>query len=230
MTSRVLHIAIDGPVGAGKSDISSALAKNFGITYVYTGAMYRAVAYTCIRDNIDPHDEEKVLALLSHSSIILEPPNGKSTYPVKVVLNGSDVTDVLFTPTVDSATPIVSSIPGVRHAMVRLQKAQAEGKSVVMEGRDIGLRVLPDAQLKVYLVATVEERARRRHIQMRSKGVNKSYQEVLEDTKLRDRQDMTRSTDPLQKLPDAWELDTTRMTQEEVVARIKEELIKRKLL
>jgi len=230
MTSPVLHIAIDGPVGAGKSDISSYLAKNLGITYVYTGAMYRTVAYACITSTIDPHDKEKVLALLSDLAILLGPPDVNSSHPVKIILNTVDVTDELFTPAVDSITPIVSSIPEVRREMVKLQQAQAKGKSVVMEGRDIGLRVLPDAQLKIYLTATVEERAKRRHLQMKSKGISKSYQEVLKDIKERDILDTTRTVDPLQKLPSAWELDTTGMTQEEVVSRIKEELVRRNLL
>lgn len=230
MTPSVLHIAIDGPVGAGKSAISSSLAKQLGITYLYTGAMYRAVAYACITNNVDSHHKEKVLELLFSLVIHLEPPDVNSSHPVKVILNAVDVTDELFFPAVDLITPIVSSIPEVRREMVNLQQAQAKGKSVVMEGRDIGLRVLPDAQLKIYLTATVEERANRRYLQMKNKGINKSYQEVLKDSKERDIQDTTRLADPLQKLPDAWELDTTGMTQEEVVSRIKEELIKRNLL
>ncbi len=230
MTSSVLHVAIDGPVGAGKSDISSSLAKNLGITYVYTGVMYRAVAYASMTNNVDPHDKEKILALLSGLAIRLEPPDINSTHPVKVILNSSDVTDELFTPAVDLITPIVSSIAEVRREMVKLQQAQAKGKSVVMEGRDIGLRVLPDAQLKIYLTAAVEERAKRRHLQMKRKGINKAYQEVLQDTKKRDIRDTTRTVDPLQKLPDAWELDTTGMTRDGVVACIKEELVRRNLL
>ena len=225
-----LHIAIDGPVGAGKSDISSSLANNLGITYVYTGAMYRAVAYACITNNVDPHDKKKVLALLSGLAIRFEPPGIHSNHPVKVMLNAVDVTDELFTPAADSITPIVSSISEVRHEMVKLQQTQAEGKSVVMEGRDIGLRVLPDAQLKIYLTATVEERAKRRHLQMKSKGIDKSYQEVLQDTNDRDVLDMTRTADPLQKLTDAWELDTTHLSQDQVVAAIKQELSNRGLL
>lgn len=230
MTSHVLHIAIDGPVGSGKSAISSSLAKQLGITYLYTGAMYRAVAYACITHNVDSSDKKKVLGLLFQTTIRLEPPNKESRYPVKVLLNGIDITDELFTPAVDAVTPMVSSLPAVRKEMVNLQQMLARGKSVVMEGRDIGLRVLPNAQLKIYLTATLEERAYRRWLQFKEKGIQKSRAEVLEDTKLRDNQDTTRLTDPLQKLSDAWELDTTGMTQEEVVGRIKEELIKRKLL
>lgn len=230
MTLHELHIAIDGPVGSGKSAISSSLAKQLGITYLYTGAMYRAVAYACITHNVDPSDKKKVLGLLSQTTIRLSPPNKESRYPVKVLLNGIDITDELFTPAVDAVTPMVSSLPAVRKEMVNLQQMLARGKSVVMEGRDIGLRVLPNAQLKIYLTATLEERANRRWLQFKEKGIQKSRAEVLEDTKLRDNQDTTRLTDPLQKLPDAWELDTTEMTQEEVVGRIKEELIKRKLL
>ncbi len=230
MTSPVLHIAIDGPVGSGKSAISSSLAKQIGITYLYTGAMYRAVAYACIASRVNPRDKNNVLELFSKTTIQLDLPSKKSNFPVKVILDNEDVTGKLFTPSVDEVTPIVSSLSEVRKEMVKLQRVLAQGKSVVMEGRDIGLRVLPQAQLKIYLTASLDERANRRWLQFKEKGIEKSREEVLKDTKLRDFQDTTRSTDPLQKLPDAWELDTTGMTQEEVVGRIKEELTKRKLL
>jgi len=192
--------------------------------------MYRAVAYACITNNVDPHDKKKVLALLSGLAIRFEPPGIHSNHPVKVMLNAVDVTDELFTPAADSITPIVSSISEVRHEMVKLQQTQAEGKSVVMEGRDIGLRVLPDAQLKIYLIASLEVRSKRRFKQFQKKGIQKTLEEVIEDTKQRDLQDTMRAVDPLKKLPDAWELDTTHLSQDQVIAAIKQELSNRGLL
>lgn len=230
MTSPLLHIAIDGPVGAGKSDVSSRLATVLGLTYLYTGAMYRALAWACLTQSIPLKDESRIISTLDHTIIDLLPQVRESKYPVKVLVDSRDVTSELFTPIIDTAVPVVSKINLVRKEMVSRQKQMAEGRGVVMEGRDIGLRVLPAARLKIYLTATLEERANRRWLQFKEKGIEKSRAEVLEDTKLRDFQDTTRPTDPLQKLPDAWELDTTGMSQEEVVGRIKEELIKRKLL
>lgn len=225
-----LHIAIDGPVGAGKSDISSRLASVLGLTYLYTGAMYRALAWACIAQSVPLDDESRVVSMLRNTTIDLLPQEKERKYPVKVFVNNTEVTRKLFTPTIDAAVPIVSKIQLVRKEMVRRQKQMAEGRGVVMEGRDIGLRVLPNAQLKIYLTASLEERAKRRWEQTKEKGKDKLLSEVLDETQSRDNEDMTRSVDPLQKLPDAWELDTTGMTQEEVVARIKEELVRRNLL
>lgn len=225
-----LHIAIDGPVGAGKSDISSRLALELGLTYLYTGAMYRALAWVCLTRSISLHDESRVISTLQHTIIDLLPQDRESRYPVKVFVDSRDVTRELFTPTIDTAVPIVSKINLVRKEMVRRQKQMADGRGVVMEGRDIGSRVLPKAQLKIYLTASLEERAKRRWEQIKEKRKDKLLSDVLDETQKRDYEDMTRSVDPLQKIPDAWELDTTGMTQEKVVARIKEELKKRKLL
>lgn len=225
-----LQIAIDGPVASGKGDIAGRLAKEFHLTYIYTGAMYRMLALACIEHGVPTKDVRLVYALLQKISMFLEPPTSLSKHPFVAMLGGVDVTEQIFKQDVATGSSDVGSIPSVRQWMVARQQEMARGKSVVMEGRDIGIRVLPKAQLKIYLTATLEERANRRWLQFKEKGIQKSRGEVLEDTKLRDNQDTTRLTDPLQKLPDAWELDTTGMTQEEVVGRIKEELIKRKLL
>lgn len=225
-----LHIAIDGPVASGKGDIAGRLAKELQLTYIYTGAMYRMLALACIEKGVSTKDAEAVTAVLRELSMTLLPPTEKSAHPFVAMLGGSDVTDRIFQQDVAIGSSDVGTIPAVRQWMVARQQDMAQGKSVVMEGRDIGLRVLPEAQLKVYLTATLEERARRRWLQFKEKGIDKTSEEVLADTKLRDHQDMTRPTDPLQKLASAWELDTTGMTQEQVVSRIKEELKRRDLL
>ena len=225
-----LQIAIDGPVASGKGDIAGRLAKEFHLTYIYTGAMYRMLALACIEERVSAKDAEAVYKVLQKLSMSLLPPTTSSSHPFIAMLNGINVTERIFKQDVATGSSDVGTIPKVRKWMVVHQQEIAKGKTVVMEGRDIGLRVLPNAQLKIYLTATLDERTNRRWLQFKEKGIEKSREEVLKDTKLRDFQDTTRSTDPLQKLPDAWELDTTGMSQEEVVVRIKEELIKRNLL
>lgn len=225
-----VQIAIDGPVGSGKTDISVKLAKALGFVFIYTGAMYRALALLCLQSGVDTKDAAAVIALLSTHTIDLEPPLADSKKPYRVMLDGKDVTELLFTPDCDRGSSDVGVIPEVRKFMVRRQQELAQGKSVIMEGRDIGLRVLPLANLKIYLTADPEERAKRRHEQYMQKGTVKTLEEMIEDTKFRDSQDMSRVTDPLQKLPDAWELDTTHMSQDDVIRAIIVELEKRSLI
>lgn len=225
-----LRIAIDGPVGAGKSDISARLAKELGLVYLYTGAMYRVLALACYQENVAYKDVNRVLPLLSRYVIELAQPSESSQRPYMVLLNGEDVTELLFTPEIDKGASDVSTLLPVRRFMVKRQQEMAEGKRVVMDGRDIGLRVLPNAELKIYFTASLEERAKRRQLQYQQQGHPMTFEEVLADTQQRDLQDTTRSVDPLQKLPDAWGLDTTGKNQEEVVAAIKQELSRRGLL
>ncbi|MCL4359899.1 (d)CMP kinase [Patescibacteria group bacterium] len=225
-----LQIAIDGPVAAGKGDISARLAREIGLVYIYTGAMYRALALACITRSVPRKEADRVLAVLGDTDIDLVEPDKDSAFPYKVLLGGTDVTDRISDPDVSMGASDVSTIPEVRQEMVKRQQEIARGKRVVMEGRDIGLRVLPDARLKIYLTASLEERVKRRQLQWQAKGITKPFDEVYEETKDRDAQDMGRSTDPLQKLPDAWLLDSTGMTQEQVVNAVKTELHKRQLL
>lgn len=225
-----LQIAIDGPVAAGKGDIAARLAKEFHLVYINTGAMYRALAYACIKRKVDTKDYQKVIDVLKQVTITLEEPEKNSNKTFCVQLNGKDITEEIYTPEVMMGSSDVATIPEVRKIMVELQQKMVVGKRVVMEGRDIGLRVLPQAQLKIFLTASPEERARRRQIQWQEKGINKSYTESLKDTKLRDLQDTTRTIDPLQKIAGAWELDTTQKTQDQVVLSIKQELVRRGLL
>lgn len=230
MTTSPLQIAIDGPVASGKGEIAGRLARSLGALYIYTGAMYRALALACLKAAVPTKDEAKVVGLLSRLSIDMTTPGEGSQFPYKVLLDGQDVTREIQSQVAAQGASDVGTIPSVRQWMVVRQRAMAQGKAVVMEGRDIAIRVLPDAQLKIYLTASLEERARRRFRQWQKQGLTKTFEETIEDTKIRDRQDMSRETDPLQKLPDAWELDTTDMNPEEVVAAIREELERRNLL
>ncbi|MBI3576430.1 (d)CMP kinase [Candidatus Gottesmanbacteria bacterium] len=229
--ARPLQIAIDGPVAAGKGDIAVRLAKELGLVYIYTGAMYRALGLACKKASVDTKNQTEVLSLLESTAIDLVDPDPQSSRAYKVLLNNADVTEELFTPEISMAASDVATVAAVRGSMVKRQQEMAEGKRVVMEGRDIGLRVLPNANLKIYLTAGLEERAKRRQEQLkREKGLERLFKDVLQDTKERDIQDTSRGADPLQKLPAAWELDTTNMTQDQVVAAIKKELKHRNLL
>jgi len=225
-----LQIAIDGPVGSGKSDISGRLAKILDLTYLNTGAMYRALAWICAKEGMAFKDSSRVLPLLSKYSIDLRPPAKDGSHGFAVWVGDTDVTDKIFTPAMSQGASDVSTIPEVRTFMVARQQELAKGKNVVMEGRDIGLRVLPNAQFKIYLTASLEERARRRWEQYKTKDPTKTLAQEIADTKIRDMQDTNRTADPLQKLPDAWELDTTGMTQDAVVSAIIAELRRRKLI
>lgn len=225
-----LQIAIDGPVAAGKGDIAARLAKKLHLLYIYTGAMYRMLALACIQEGVSLKDEQAVFAVLTKSHIELVRPEKGSKETFFAHLNGKNVTDRIMEPDVASGASDVGVFPSVRSEMVARQQKIADDKPVVMEGRDIGLRVLPNAQLKVFLTASLEERAKRRFDQWKQKGIDVAMEEVIEETKSRDAQDSGRMTDPLQKLPDSWELDSTKMQQEEVVDAIIQELTKRNLL
>ena len=225
-----LQIAIDGPVASGKGDIASRLAGKLQLLYIYTGAMYRALALACIQQGVSCKDEKQVMSILRNISIEIVAPESDSEYPYAILLNHKDVTERISKQDTAQGASDVGILPGVRRLMVARQKEMALGKRVVMEGRDIGLRVLPAARMKIFLTASVSERARRRFLQWQQKGIKKTLKETLTDTKIRDLQDTTREIDPLQKLSGAWELDTTHLTQDEVVGKICEELKKRALL
>lgn len=223
MNDSPLSIAIDGPVASGKGDIAIRLAKKFNLLYIYTGAMYRALALACIGDGVVFSDESGVLQVLKSHHISIDSSG-------HILLDDVDVSERITHQDAAQGASDVGIFASVRSWMVIEQQMIAEGRRVVMEGRDIALRVLPNADLKIFLTATVEERAKRRFAQWVTKGISKTYEETLEDTKKRDIQDETRKTDPLQKVPDAWALDCTGMTQDEVVDTIASELKKRNLV
>lgn len=212
-------VAIDGPAGAGKSTVAKLVAKRLGYLYVDTGAMYRAVALKALRLGLDIHDEAKMSHLAQATEIVLRQQSDGS---VQVLLDGEDVTEAIRTPEVSEASSVVSAHLGVREALTAKQKSLAERGGVVMEGRDVQTVVAPDAEVKIFLTASLEERARRRWLELRQRGVDIPYEQVLQDLRERDERDSNRSIAPLRKAPDAVEIDTTDMTINEVVDKIVE--------
>jgi cytidylate kinase len=230
MTGDLLTIAIDGPVASGKGLVAGKLAQKLDILYIYTGAMYRALALACVRAGVSLASEEAVVQVLREIAIDMQPAKEGSVFPYTIMLNDEDVTEAIQEQAIAQGASDVGVFAQVRQWMVERQKQMAQGRSVVMEGRDIALRVLPDADIKIYLTASLQERAKRRFMQWQEKGLAKTLDETIADTKIRDMQDTTRSVDPLQKVSDAWELDTTAMTPDQVVDRIIQELRARELL
>ena len=216
MNEHPITIAIDGPVGAGKSCIAALVAKRLGILYLDTGAMYRAVGLYMLRNGVDPHDEINVAkrAPLVHVDVRYE--DGEQ----RVLLGGEDVSEAIRNNEVSMAASAVSAVAVVRHLMVSRQQEIARARSLVMDGRDIGTCVLPEATLKVYLTADAEERARRRCQQLAQKGVDVPLEQVLSELKARDHADMTRVVSPLRQADDAVLIDSTSLTVEQVVDRI----------
>lgn len=205
MPAKTINIAIDGPAGAGKSTIAKAAAKALGFIYVDTGALYRAVAYFMISHRIDVNKEDKVASYLCDVVPELKYIDGVQ----HVFLNGEDVSDKIRTPEVSMGASAVSAIPRVRDFLFDLQKKIAAENNVVMDGRDIGTVVLPNADVKIYLTASAEERARRRHKELTEKGEAVSFEEVLADVNKRDYNDTHREVAPLKQAEDAILCDTT---------------------
>lgn len=212
-------VAIDGPAGAGKSTVAKLVAKRLGYLYVDTGAMYRAVALKALRLGMDIRDKVAMSHLAQMTDIVLQPqPDGG----VRVFLDGEDVSEAIRTPEVSEAASVISAYQGVREALTAKQKLLAERGGVVMEGRDVQTVVAPDAEVKIFLTASLQERAKRRWLELRERGVDIPYEQVLRDLEERDERDRNRSIAPLRKAPDAVEIDTTDMTVEQVVDKIVE--------
>ena len=212
-------IAIDGPAGSGKSSVAKVLAGRLGFYYLDTGAMYRALAYRALSTNVSPADEPAVAAIASGDSIEFGHVKGEPL-PSRVFIGGEDVTDAIRTPEVDDAVSPVARLPLVRSAMVAQQRHLAKGANIVVEGRDIGTVVFPEAQLKVYLTASPEERARRRAAQLAASGITADEKGVHDAILRRDEIDTTRTHSPLAAAADAVLIDTTGQTLDEVVERI----------
>lgn len=208
----MLRIAIDGPGGAGKSTIAKLVGDKLGLEYIDTGAMYRAVGLKLNREGIKPDDLISISNVLEETTIDFV--NGK------IILDGDDVSDIIRTQEISKFASIYSQIPEVRSKLVDIQRRIAAGKSVIMDGRDIGTNVLTDAELKVFLTADSMVRARRRYEELRSKGVNANLDDIHEEIKERDYQDMNRKLNPLVQAEDAIRLDTSDMTIDEVVNTI----------
>lgn len=208
----MIRIAIDGPGGAGKSTIAKLVGDKLGLEYIDTGAMYRAVGLKLNRKGIKPDDLISISNVLEETTIDFV--NGK------IILDGDDVSDIIRTQEISKFASIYSQIPEVRSKLVDIQRRIAAGKSVIMDGRDIGTNVLTDAELKVFLTADSMVRARRRYEELRSKGVNANLDDIHEEIKDRDYQDMNRKLNPLVQAEDAIRLDTSDMTIDEVVNTI----------
>lgn len=201
----MIAVAIDGPAGAGKSTIACRAAKELGFVYVDTGALYRAVGLFILHAGISPSDRDAVCGVLSQITVSIRYQSGEQ----RVILCGDDVTDELRSPGVSMAASAVSAFPAVRQYLLSLQRELALQSDVVMDGRDIGTVVLPDAQVKIFLTASPEDRARRRYEEMLSAGKPAVYEEVLKDLKQRDYNDTHRSVAPLVPAKNAVLVDTT---------------------
>lgn len=209
-------IAIDGPVGAGKSTVARALARRLGFRYISTGAMYRSVAWAAVRRGIALSDEAAVAGVARDLNIEFLPDVGGE----RVLVDGVDATEAISRPEMSEASSIVSTYPGVREAMVALQRRMGAAGDIVMEGRDIGTVVFPDAEAKVYLDASLDERTRRRLRDLRGRGEAASYAEVRRALEERDHRDSTRAHSPLRVAPGAIVVDSTGMEVGEVVDEI----------
>lgn len=211
-----MNIAIDGPAGAGKSTIAKRLAKKLGFIYVDTGAMYRAMAYYFLQHNIDAKDEKAIAAACPDVDVTITYENGEQ----QVLLNGENVNGVIRNEEVGNMASSTSVYPVVRKKLVELQRQLAKSADVIMDGRDIGTCVLPDAQVKIYLTASSATRAKRRYDELTEKGVSCDLAEIEKDIIDRDYRDMHRETSPLRQTEDAVLVDSSEMNIDEVVDAI----------
>ncbi len=209
-------IAVDGPAGSGKSSVSLALARKLGYLFVDTGAFYRAITWLALQRHIDPHDKPQVAALARQAHLDMHP-RLDADPPYTFLVDGQDITAQLHTPEVDAYVSVVAANSDVRAAILDAQRQLARRGRVIMAGRDIGSVVLPDADLKIYIDADLDERARRRYRQRRAEGKPADMDAIRENLRARDRQDSSREVAPLVRLPDAVYLDTSRMNLEEAV-------------
>lgn len=207
-----LVIAVDGPAGAGKSTIAKIIAKNLNINYIDTGAMYRAITYKCLKNNIDINKEEEISKLAKNTEIDFKDNN--------IYLDGKILTDEIRTMQVSNNVSNVAKIKDVRHLMVDVQRKIGKRSSVILDGRDIGSYVFPDADYKFFLIATPEERGQRRFIELSKKGYETTLEEIIQDIIKRDKIDSNREFAPLVKAEDAIEIDTTGKTIDEVVETV----------
>ncbi len=216
------QIAIDGPVAAGKGTASRLVADKLNFLYVDTGAMYRVAALLGLRHNIDLSDDQALLPLVKKADIKLHNPTEqeKDGRLTTVLLDGKDISWTIRTEDVSQGSSQVATHPRIRQALVKKQQKIAEQQNVVMEGRDITYRVLPNADLKIFMTANQIVRAKRRHFELLTKGVDISFEEVYEDLKQRDKRDMSRSIDPLKQIPEAYVIDTSDLTINDVVKSI----------
>jgi len=210
------NIAIDGPASAGKSTVARLVAKSLGFVYIDTGAMYRAVTWKALEEGLGPEQAEDLVRLASQLKIELYP----GEHGQQVLLNGKDITGEIRSQAVSNAVSSISAIPDIRKLLVQKQKEMAKHKGVVMDGRDIGTHVLPDAELKIFMTASVKERAARRYLELKAKNEPVTLAQIEAEIAERDRLDEQREASPLVKADDAILLDTTGLSIDQVVERI----------
>ena len=216
MNTHKIAVAVDGPAGAGKSSISKIVAKKLGYLYIDTGAMYRSVTWAVLHNHIDVNNQKAVEALLPELDLTME----ASDDSCKVFIAGQDVTDFIRTPQVNNAVSIVASYKGVRQYLVERQRLMAEAGGVILDGRDIGSVVLPDAELKIYLTASVEARAMRRYLEVKGTSNEQPLEDIKESVMQRDDMDKNRKESPLIQVEDAVLVDSSEMTFDETVEHI----------
>lgn len=216
MNTHKIAVAVDGPAGAGKSSISKIVAKKLGYLYIDTGAMYRSVTWAVLHNHIDVNNQKAVEALLPELDLTME----ASDDSCKVFIAGQDVTDFIRTPQVNNAVSIVASYKGVRQYLVERQRLMAEAGGVILDGRDIGSVVLPNAELKIYLTASVEARAMRRYLEVKGTVNEQTLEDIKESVMQRDDMDKNRKESPLIQVEDAVLVDSSEMTFDETVEHI----------
>ena len=216
MNTHKIAVAVDGPAGAGKSSISKIVAKKLGYLYIDTGAMYRSVTWAVLHNHIDVNNQTAVEALLPELDLTME----ASDDSCKVFIAGQDVTDFIRTPQVNNAVSIVASYKGVRQYLVERQRLMAEAGGVILDGRDIGSVVLPNAELKIYLTASVEARAMRRYLEVKGTVNEQTLEDIKESVMQRDDMDKNRKESPLIQVEDAVLVDSSEMTFDETVEHI----------
>ena len=216
MNTHKIAVAVDGPAGAGKSSISKIVAKKLGYLYIDTGAMYRSVTWAVLHNHIDVNNQKAVEALLPELELTME----ASDDSCKVFISGQDVTDFIRTPQVNNAVSIVASYKGVRQYLVERQRLMAEAGGVILDGRDIGSVVLPNAELKIYLTASVEARAMRRYLEVKGTVNEQTLEDIKDSVMQRDDMDKNRKESPLIQVEDAVLVDSSEMTFDETVEYI----------
>lgn len=209
-------VAIDGPSGAGKSTVAKSLARRLGYMYIDTGAMYRAVALRAKRDNVDINDSTALNSLCDSVKLEFVPDNGG----LRTILNGEDVSEAIRTPEMSMAASDISARKEVRQALLVLQRRMGENGGVVLEGRDVGTVIFPNAEAKFFLDASLEERGKRRYKELAAKGMNVTLDQTIEEVRKRDLNDSSRDIAPLKKADDAVLVDSTGLSVEEVVERM----------
>lgn len=220
-----MQVAIDGPASAGKSTVAKIIAKNLSFVYIDTGAMYRACTVIARNHNLDYGNEEGILKAIDQDGIELKSENGEQ----KVYSAGKDISLEIRTPEISANVSQVSALPGIREKMVALQRDLAGHTDVIMDGRDIGTTVLPDAEVKIFLVASARSRAERRLLDLKERGIHtdQTVEQIEADIAARDYKDSHRAVSPLRKATDAIEIDTTNLSIDQVVEKISEEIEKK---